>query len=359
MSEQDPKRMALIAEIAKTAQDIAAKVADARDFNEMMIADLEAAKSEASARREMERAELESANARIRELEADREILARDAREVRDAAMKHLPGYVRPGETAAGAIERVAQHLSESLSEVERLTEALSAAEKRADQATRRCEALVKLDEASDETIRVWHERASKAERERDDLARTIAEATAALGPAWMHGGATLAEGIQRKTTALERLGSDGHVGAAVLGVLADFGWDHAVVRGEVESERHADSVMGCILVALERAMRPADFTPAAAATCEGCGGTGVRHWRDGDAPCFQCQPTPSPSTEPDAVPEGHRRVWIRIAGWPDEGGVASLWEREPEQRTSTLAIVVVDLPIAPTVRGAVVGGGR
>jgi hypothetical protein len=69
--------------------------------------------------------------------------------------------------------------------------------------------------------------------------------------------------------------------------------------------------------------------------------------------------PTPSPSTEPDAVPEGHRRVWIRIAGWPDEGGVASLWEREPEQRTSTLAIVVVDLPIAPTVRGAVVGGGQ
>jgi len=36
-----------------------------------------------------------------------------------------------------------------------------------------------------------------------------IADAIAALGPAWMHGGATLAEGIRRKTLSLERLGMD------------------------------------------------------------------------------------------------------------------------------------------------------
>ena len=33
-----------------------------------------------------------------------------------------------------------------------------------------------------------------------------IADAIAALGPAWMHGGVSLAEGIRRKTAAMERL---------------------------------------------------------------------------------------------------------------------------------------------------------
>ena len=66
--------------------------------------------------------------------------------------------------------------------------------------------------------------------------------------------------------------------------------------------------------------------------------------------------PTPSPSTEPDAVPEGHQRLWIRVS--VSEGvRVASVWDVEPARIASTVAIVVVDLPIAPTVRGAVVGG--
>jgi polyhydroxyalkanoate synthesis regulator phasin len=68
--------------------------------------------------------------------------------------------------------------------------------------------------------------------------------------------------------------------------------------------------------------------------------------------------PAPSPSTEPDAVPEGHRRVWVRIGGSTD-GGTASVWDREPEPLYATVAIVVVDLPIATTVRGTVVGGAR
>lgn len=49
---------------------------------------------------------------------------------------------------------------------------------------------------------------------------------------------------------------SDRKLGAAVRGVLHDFGWDHATVRAEVESERLAETVEGCIFVAIERALR-------------------------------------------------------------------------------------------------------
>jgi len=38
------------------------------------------------------------------------------------------------------------------------------------------------------------------------ELQATIDEAVKALGPAWMYGGATLAEGIRRKTAAMERI---------------------------------------------------------------------------------------------------------------------------------------------------------
>jgi hypothetical protein len=55
--------------------------------------------------------------------------------------------------------------------------------------------------------------RLEEAERERDEahvcLAETIAdveEARAALGAAWLTGGVSLAEGIRRKTAALEKM---------------------------------------------------------------------------------------------------------------------------------------------------------
>lgn len=38
------------------------------------------------------------------------------------------------------------------------------------------------------------------------DASSIIADAIAALGPAWMHGGVSLADGIRRKTAAMERL---------------------------------------------------------------------------------------------------------------------------------------------------------
>lgn len=52
-------------------------------------------------------------------------------------------------------------------------------------------------------------------------------------------------------------------VGAAVMGVLSDFGWDHAVLRADVSSDRLADTVEGCVLLAVERAIRPDDFVPS------------------------------------------------------------------------------------------------
>lgn len=58
----------------------------------------------------------------------------------------------------------------------------------------------------------------------------------------------------------LKRLALLGH---AVQGVLDHFQWDHAVVRAEVESDRLAETVEGCLMVAIERAIRPADFVPA------------------------------------------------------------------------------------------------
>ena len=45
-------------------------------------------------------------------------------------------------------------------------------------------------------------------------------------------------------------------VGRAVLAVLHDFGWDHAVLRADIESGRLAETVEGCVMLAVERAMR-------------------------------------------------------------------------------------------------------
>lgn len=47
---------------------------------------------------------------------------------------------------------------------------------------------------------------AAHAEFEAAHLRGVVEEAVVALGPAWMHGGASLAEGIRRKTSAMERL---------------------------------------------------------------------------------------------------------------------------------------------------------
>lgn len=48
----------------------------------------------------------------------------------------------------------------------------------------------------------------------------------------------------------------DAALGKAVSGVLSDFGWDHAVVRKIVEEDIYAESVVGGILIAIERSLR-------------------------------------------------------------------------------------------------------
>ena len=60
-----------------------------------------------------------------------------------------------------------------------------------------------------------------------------------------------------------EARADDAKLGAAVRAVLDMFMWDHSTVRAEVESDRLAETVEGCIFVAIERAIRPADFVPA------------------------------------------------------------------------------------------------
>lgn len=45
-------------------------------------------------------------------------------------------------------------------------------------------------------------------------------------------------------------------VGEAVLAVLEDFGWDLAVLRADIESDRLAETVEGCVMLAIERALR-------------------------------------------------------------------------------------------------------
>lgn len=45
-------------------------------------------------------------------------------------------------------------------------------------------------------------------------------------------------------------------IGEAVLSVLRDFGWDRAVLRADIESGRLADTVEGCVMLAIERALR-------------------------------------------------------------------------------------------------------
>lgn len=48
----------------------------------------------------------------------------------------------------------------------------------------------------------------------------------------------------------------DAALGKAVREVLVGFGWDHKVVREQVESDYYAESVVGCVLVAIERQFR-------------------------------------------------------------------------------------------------------
>ena len=73
MSEQDPSKAALIAEIMETAKSIDAKVADAREFGAGMLSDLEAAKAEAIALRERELAERAEDKATIDRLTKERD----------------------------------------------------------------------------------------------------------------------------------------------------------------------------------------------------------------------------------------------------------------------------------------------
>jgi len=48
--------------------------------------------------------------------------------------------------------------------------------------------------------------RLEEAERERDEARAEVERARTALGAAWLTGGVSLAEGIRRKTAALEKL---------------------------------------------------------------------------------------------------------------------------------------------------------
>lgn len=85
-----------------------------------------------------------------------------------------------------------------------------------------------------------------------DDLNEARAERDAAR--------AQLAEVTRERD---EARADDAKLGAAVRAVLDMFMWDHSTVRAEVESDRLAETVEGCIFVAIERAIRPADFVPA------------------------------------------------------------------------------------------------
>jgi hypothetical protein len=198
---------------------------------------------------------------RAESADATIEILSRDAREIRDAAMTFLPAYMLAGETAAPAIQRAATH-------IERLCQQVEAAEQRA-------------------------ESGGGAEAMREAAVRH-----------------------------LERLAKDERAG----GMGGERVW------------------LTLKSAAAEIRALPLPTPPP----CEGCGGTGVRHWRDGDAPCFQCQPKPA------SVPAGYRRIWIRVSIC-DGGHVASVWDSEPARINSTAAIVVADIPAAPVVEGEVV----
>jgi hypothetical protein len=66
-------------------------------------------------------------------------------------------------------------------------------------------EAERERDEALKQARYAWERHAEK-DRAYGDALRELHEARAALGAAWMTGGVSLAEGIRRKTAALEKL---------------------------------------------------------------------------------------------------------------------------------------------------------
>ena len=163
---------------------------------------------------------------------------------------------------------------------------------------------LVSLRDVIDELC----DRVEAAEAERDDMrtARNIAEARAKDAEAKLADANRLrSEAIstfKAREDAIERAekraataemerdsrADDAKLGAAVRAVLDMFMWDHSTVRAEVESDRLAETVEGCIFVAIERAIRPADFVPAHA---KASGGAVVTRCIHGNpvADCLAC----------------------------------------------------------------------
>ena len=181
-------------------------------------------------------------------------------------------------------------------SDIERVRDALAVAranlgyeKQRADAAEAKlasCESLLRAERERDGLHGMYLAsltRAESAEAERDDMrtARNIAEARAKDAEAKLADANRLRseavstfkareDAIERAekraaTAEMERdaRADDAKLGAAVRAVLDMFMWDHSTVRAEVESDRLAETVEGCIFVAIERAIRPADFVPA------------------------------------------------------------------------------------------------
>lgn len=99
----------------------------------------------------------------------------------------------------------------------------------------------------SHEVIAGLRREKAEANRLRDEALRTFRDREDAI------------EKAEKRATVAERYAK---VGEAVLDVLDSFSWDHAAVRAEVESDRLAETVEGCVFAAIERAIRPADVVP-------------------------------------------------------------------------------------------------
>lgn len=89
--------------------------------------------------------------------------------------------------------------------------------------------------------------------QEARDIATAVPAPASAIYRAALFSLITECESLRADLAAKER---ESLIGTNVLSVLADFGWDHAVLRAEIESGRLVETVEGCILLAIERGMR-------------------------------------------------------------------------------------------------------
>jgi hypothetical protein len=198
VAERDEARVE-VARLTETIDELRRKLAGEAAH----IASLEALLIEVSRERDEARAEAHDREVAALRSEAERDEMAAKHNALVVDILEHLPPHVfdDDGPDDEASEREVIAHAGD---EIRRLRARAERAESERDWARSEIEMLrgVGCDEDGDGPCEAC---IKCARRERDELAAELERARAALGPAWLVGGVSLADGIRRKTRVLER----------------------------------------------------------------------------------------------------------------------------------------------------------